>query len=211
MTRSLPILAFFPLALLAAADAGFVDLFDGQSTKGWTTVDGKPDNWQVKDGLLVTKGDGGGWLSTEKMYSDFVLKLEWRVRAAGNSGVFIRAPHMGDPAYKGMELQILDDDHPKYKSLKEGQYTGSIYLVVPSKRGHTKPAGEWNAMEIQAVGPKITVKLNGATIVDADLTEHPEAVKNHPGILRKEGYIGLQSHSDPVEFRNIQIKDLSAK
>jgi 3-keto-disaccharide hydrolase len=208
MTRFAPMLAVLSLTVLAAADEGFVALFDGQTTKGWTMIDGKQDNWTVRDGLLVTKGQGGGWLSTNKMYEDFQLRLEYRVQAAGNSGVFIRAPRQGDPAYTGMEIQILDDNDPKYKSLKPTQYTGSIYDLVAAKRGHTKPPGEWNAFEIKAVGSKVTVILNGATIVDADVAEHSEAVDKHPGLLRKDGYIGLQSHSDPVEFRNIQIKEL---
>lgn len=186
----------------------FVTLFDGKTTAGWSPVAGKPGNWLVKDGLLITKGEGGGWLSTEKTYKDFVLKLEYKTESGGNSGVFIRAPHQGDPAYTGMEIQILDDDADIYKNLKPFQFCGSIYGVVPAKRGAIKPAGEWNSMEITAKGTKISIVLNGTTIVDADLKDHPEAAAQHPGILRDGGYIGLQSHSDPVEFRNIQVKSL---
>jgi Domain of Unknown Function (DUF1080) len=208
MTRHAFLIALAAFALVGAADEGFVSLFDGSTTKGWTPVAGKAENWGVKDGLLITKGDGGGWLSTDKTYSDFVLRLEYRTKAAGNSGVFIRAPRSGDPAYTGMEIQILDDNDPKYEKLKPFQYTGSVYGVVAPERGHTKPPGEWNALEIKAAGSKVTVKVNGATVVDADLTKYPDSASEHPGILRKDGYIGLQSHSDPVEFRNIQIKEL---
>ncbi|HWE40532.1 MAG TPA: DUF1080 domain-containing protein [Isosphaeraceae bacterium] len=195
-------------ALSAAEDEGFTTLFDGKTVAGWAPVNSAPENWAVTDGLLVTKGKGGGWLSTDKEYGDFVLRLEYRTRAGGNSGVFIRAPRSGDPAYTGMEIQILDDDDPKYRDLKPGQYCGSVYGVAPAKRGSTKSAGDWNTMEITAKGPKITVKLNDHTVTEADLTEHKDAAKEHPGILRKEGYIGLQSHSEPVEFRNIRIKPL---
>ena len=156
----------------------------------------------------MTKGEGGGWLSTEKTYGDFVLKLEYRLRPGGNSGVFIRSPRTGDPAYTGMEIQILDDESDRYKALQPFQYCGSVYGVVAAKRGQAKPAGEWNALEIRAEGPKVQVKLNGATIVDANLDDHPDAAEKHPGIKRRDGYIGLQSHSEPVEFRNIQIKEL---
>jgi hypothetical protein len=195
-----------PLAL--AAEEGFTDLFNGKTTEGWAPVGGKAGNWTVEDGLLVTKGAGGGWLSTEKTYGDFVLKLEYRLRSGGNSGVFIRSPRTGDPAYTGMEIQILDDESDRYKSLQPYQYCGSIYGVVAAKRGHTKPAGEWNAMEIRAEGPKVRVKLNGETIVDANLDDHADAAEKHPGIKRRDGYIGLQSHSEPVEFRNVQVKPL---
>jgi hypothetical protein len=207
MIRLAP-LAPLALLLIAAADDGFTPLFDGMTMSGWEPVGGKPGNWEVRDGLLVTRGEGGGWLSTAKTYDNFVLRLEYKTGPGGNSGVFICSPRSGDPAYTGMELQVLDDEAPMYKDLKPVQYTGSIYGVVPAKRGHTRPAGQWNAMEITANGPKVTVKLNGTTIVDADLTEHSDAAEAHPGIRRKDGYIGLQSHSDPVEFRNIAIKEL---
>ncbi len=108
----------------------------------------------------------------------------------------------------GMEIQLLDDGNEQYKALKPYQYTGSIYGVVAAERGHLKAPREWNRMEIRAEGPKVVVTLNGATIVDADLTEHADAVKEHPGLLRKDGYIGLQSHTDEVEFRNVAIKEL---
>ncbi|WP_422930269.1 3-keto-disaccharide hydrolase [Singulisphaera sp. PoT] len=209
---ALALAAVFSVAGFAATaqaeDEGFVSLFDGKSLQGWTPVNSSAGNWLVQDGLLVTKGQGGGWLSTDKVYKDFTLKLEFRVEKGGNSGVFIRSPHSGDPAYSGMELQVLDDDDDQYKTLKPFQYTGSVYGVVAAKRGHTKAPGEWNQMEITAKGSKITVKLNGTTIVDADLSEHSDAAKAHPGILRADGYVGLQSHSDPVKFRNISIKEL---
>jgi hypothetical protein len=211
MLRSarLALIVVAPLAgIVLAADEGFVALFDGKTLQGWTLVNSAAGNWVVQDGLLVTKGEGGGWLSTEKTYANFVLKLEYRLKPGGNSGVFLRAPHTGDPAYTGMEIQILDDDDPRYKELKPFQYCGSLYGVVAAQRGHTKPAGQWNAMEITADGPKITVKLNGATVVTANVKEHPDAVAEHPGLERTEGYIGLQSHSEPVEFRNIQLKKL---
>lgn len=209
MTRATGLgLALATLALGLAADEGFTRLFDGKTTAGWDPVGGKADNWDVADGLLVTKGSGGGWLSTAKTYSDFVLKLEYRLQEGGNSGVFLRSPREGDPAYVGIEVQILDDDADRYKELKPFQYCGSAYGVIAAKRGQTKKPGEWNAMEITARGSKIKVKLNGETIVDGDLADHKDVAKEHPGILRTEGYIGLQSHSEPVEFRNIEIKEL---
>jgi hypothetical protein len=198
-----------PQAALAG-DEGFQPLFDGKSTAGWSTVGGKPGNWLARDGLLITKGEGGGWLSTRATYSDFVLRLEYRTGPGGNSGVFLRAPHTGDPAYTGMEIQLLDDNDKQYKDLQPYQYTGSIYGVVAAERGHTKPPGQWNAMEIRAEGPRITVTLNGATITRADLRDHAGAAKQHPGILRRDGHLGLQSHSDEVQFRNIEIQVLKS-
>lgn len=208
-------LALISLALSTtigfSKEDGFEPLFDGKTTTGWTRVGGKESNWVVENGELVTKGEGGGWLSTEKTYGDFVLKLEFQVGPGGNSGVFIRSPHNGDPAYTGMEIQVLDDDSDRYKTLKAFQYCGSVYGVEAAKRGSVKPAGQWNSMEISAIGPKVTVKLNGTTITEADLTKHTDAEASHPGIKRPDGYIGFQSHDEPVKFRNVSIKKIEKK
>lgn len=204
----LALLAVAATALSAAEDEGFKDLFDGKTLTGWAPVGGAADNWKAADGRIVTEGKGGGWLSTDREYTDFVLRLEYRTRAGGNSGVFIRAPRSGDPAYTGMEIQVLDDEDPRYRDIKPAQHCGSVYGVEAAKPGHTKPAGDWNTMEITAKGPKITVKLNDTVVTEADLDAHKDAAKEHPGILRKGGYIGLQSHSEPLEFRNIRIKEL---
>jgi hypothetical protein len=148
--------------------------------------------------------------TTGRTYADFALSLEYSVSPGGNSGVFLRAPREGDAAYTGMEIQLLDDDAEMYRDLKPFQYTGSIYGVVAAKRGQTQPPDHWNRMEITAQGPKVTVTLNGTTIVAADLGDHADAAEAHPGIKRTDGYIGLQSHSDRVEFRNIRIKELKS-
>ncbi len=196
------------LSSVALADEGFVSLFDGKTLAGWTTVASKAGNWSVRDGEVVVKGEGGGWLSTDKVYGDFDFKVDYKVGPAGNSGVFIRAPRMGDPAYTGMEIQLLDDEAPVYDKIKPYQHTGSVYGIVAAKRGHNKPLGEWNTIEVIAHGAKVKVILNGTVITEADLSEHDDAVKVHPGIKRTEGYIGLQSHSEEVHFRNAMVKEL---
>jgi hypothetical protein len=188
--------------------SGFVPLFDGESLAGWTSIGSRPGNWRVEDGLLVTRGDGKGWLSTNRAFGDFELTLEYRTGPAGNSGLLIRAPHRGDPSFDGMEIQILDDDAPAYRNLKPEQYTGAVYGVLAPRRGQTRPAGEWNAMRVLVEGSRVVVELNGAKVVDGDVTVHPEVLPRHPGVLRKNGFIGLQSHSEPVQFRKIAIKEI---
>jgi hypothetical protein len=191
------------------AEDGFVSLFDGKTLDGWQ---GDTKGYKVEDGAIVCRG--GRNLFTAKEYANFVLRLEFKVPPGGNNGVGIRAPLQGDAAYAGMEIQVLDDDAPKYKNLKPYQYCGSIYGVVAAKRGHLKPQGEWNQEEITANGTHITVKLNGTVIVDADIAKfadgtEPTADKNkHPGLKRTSGYIGFLGHGDPVAFRNIRIKEL---
>jgi hypothetical protein len=121
--------------------------------------------------------------------------------------VALRAPMKGDPAYTGMEIQILDD--PSYKGLQKWQHTGSIHGVVPASKLASKPAGQWNSYRIICKGQQVTIELNGEKIVDANLDDHKEKhAKRHPGILRDKGHIGLQEHGGKVEFRNIVIKEL---
>jgi hypothetical protein len=211
------ILLILSLAAGAAdAPAGFGPLFNGKDLSGWKVHGGKLESWGAADGLLFTSGSGGGWLMTEREYGDFELRLEYKVPVNGNSGVAIRSPLQGDPAYTGMEIQVLDDNGPAYKNLKPTQYTGSIYDVVAARRGANKPAGEWNQMQLVARGRKIMVTLNGTVIVDANLDDHKDRVKpnpdkkqaGHPGLDRPRGHIGLQSHGSRVEFRNIVLKPL---
>jgi hypothetical protein len=192
----------------ASDEAKFLPLFDGQSLAGWTAIGSKPGNWRVEAGLLVNRGDGKGWLSTNRAFGDFVLKLEYRVGQSGNSGVLIRAPHQGDPSFEGMEIQILDDDAPAYRALQPSQYTGSVYGVIAAKRGHARPVGEWNALVIRAEASKIKVELNAAVVVDGDVSKHPEASPRHKGVGRSRGFLGLQSHSEPVQFRNIAVREI---
>lgn len=191
-----------------AEEGQFVPLFNGKDLAGWKQVGGKKDVWAAEEGLIVCKSGGGGWLSTEKAYGDFSLRLEYRMQEGGNSGVFLRAPHEGRPWIEGLEIQLLDDTHPKYKTLKPFQYTGSIYGVVPPKKSAVKPAGSWNRIEITARGRNVTVLVNDDKVVDANLDDHKTAEKEHPGLTRKEGFIGLQSHDDRIEFRKLEIKAL---
>ncbi len=185
---------------------GFAALFNGKDLAGWKVHDGKMASWGAGDGVLFTSGEGGGWLLTEKEYTDFELRLEYKVPKMGNSGVALRTPRQGNPAYTGMEIQILDDAN--YKGLRPEQYTGSIYDVVAPSKQVTKPAGEWNQMRITAKRRQITVELNGTKIVDADLDDHKDKFKTHPGLEREKGHLGLQSHGGRVEFRKLYVKTI---
>lgn len=217
------LICLFIVCLLSAAMANaqmanarmdekdFTMLFDGKTTSGWKLVGGRGPGYVVKDGVLVCPLDGGGNLFTEKEYANFVFRFEFKTEPGGNNGVGIRAPIEGDAAYQGMEIQILDDGHEKYKGkIKSEQHHGSVYDVIPARTGYLKPAGEWNEEEITAQGSRIQVKLNGAIILAADLNTVQEAdvLKKHPGLRRKAGHIGFLGHGSLVEFRNIRIKVL---
>jgi hypothetical protein len=220
------ILALSTIAAIAGAGEGSVDklpppekgfktLFNGKNLDGWIygTRDGKENKrgrgYSAENGILYCTKDDGGNLYTAKEYGDFVFRFEFRLEANSNNGIGIRAPLEGDAAYQGIEIQVLDDGGSQYTQLRPAQYHGSIYDVVPAKRGSQKPVGEWNSEEISAKGRVITVKLNGTTIVHADLSQIKDeaTLKKHPGLARAKGHIGFLGHGTRVEFRNIRIKD----
>ncbi|NLN93672.1 MAG: DUF1080 domain-containing protein [Candidatus Hydrogenedens sp.] len=189
-------------------EEGYVSLFNGKNLDGWI---GDTKGYIVKDGLMICKP--GGNVFTEKEYSDFSFRFEFKLTPGANNGVGIRAPLEGNPSYTGMEIQILDDRHPKYAELHDWQAHGSIYGIVSAKRDHLKPVGEWNEEEIIAKGRQITVILNGETIVDADLDEATKDGtldgQDHPGVARSSGHLGFLGHGDVLEFRNLRIKELT--
>ena len=190
---------------------GFVSLFNGKDLTGWV---GSTKGYVAENGNLVCLKKGGGNVYTEDEYSDFVFRFEFKLTPGGNNGIGIRVPMRGGASSAGMEIQVLDNTAEKYKKLKPYQYHGSIYGVVPAKRGHLKPVGEWNSEEIVANGRRIKVVLNGTTIVDADIdkasTTKTMDGKAHPGLKRTSGHICFCGHGSRVEFRNVRIKDLGA-
>jgi HEAT repeat protein len=204
-----------PFTLSAAEKKeGYRVLFDGTTLHHWT---GNTRDYVVEDGALVIYPDRGGQgnLYTKEQFSDFVFRFEFQLTPGANNGLGLRAPMEGDAAYTGMELQILDNEADKYKDLQPYQYHGSVYGVIPAKRGYLKEPGEWNYQEVQIRGPKIKVTLNGTVILDGDLAEAskngtPDG-KDHPGLKRTTGHIGFLGHGDVVKFRNIRIKELNKK
>ncbi|HYZ85045.1 MAG TPA: DUF1080 domain-containing protein [Bryobacteraceae bacterium] len=211
--RLITVLLLVGSAGLFSAEPGFQPLFNGKDLSGWTLLGGKGSGYGVHDGAIVCERNGGGNLLTNAEYSDFILRFEFRTEPGGNNGVGIRAPLSAkDIAYQGMEIQILDHGHKKYEGwLQPWQRHGSIYNVVAAKPAPLKPAGQWNEQEIIADKRHIVVKVNGETVVDANLDDvkDPEILKKHPGILRPSGHIGFLGHGDEVAFRNIRIKPLN--
>jgi hypothetical protein len=197
--------------MIFAAEPGFQPLFNGKDLTGWTLMGQHGRGYIVEDGKIVCPRDGGGNLFTNAEYANFVLRFEFKLEDGSNNGIGIRAPLEGDAAYAGMEIQVLDNDAPVYKGkLKPAQYHGSVYDVVAAKPGFLKPTGEWNQEEITANGRRITVKLNGTVITDADLDAviDPETLRRHPGLSRTTGHLGLLGHNTRVEFRNLRISVL---
>jgi hypothetical protein len=195
-----------------APEEGFQPLFNGKDLKGWKVQGGKMDAWGVDKGLLFTTGTGGGWLLTDREFSDYEMRLEYRwEKPGGNSGVAVRAPLTSAVSSKGIEIQLIDDagyEKVHHYKLKPTQHTGSIYGIVPPSKLPGKGAGEWNKMRIVAKGRRITVELNGVIVTDANLGDYKDKTKEHPGLLRTQGHVGVQSHGGRVEFRGLRIKQL---
>jgi 3-keto-disaccharide hydrolase len=203
--------------LKAAQDeTGFASLFNGATLQGWTLVGKRGEGYGVKDGVIYCARGGGGNLMTDNQYSDFILRLEFKLEEGSNNGIGIRAPLSTAVSTLGMEIQILDEGAAlagKWGKLHDTQFQGSIYDVIPARKGALKKPGEWNSEEITAQGRQIKVVLNGQTILDANLNSVTDraTLEKHPGILRERGHIGFLGHNDYVEFRNIRIKDLAAQ
>jgi hypothetical protein len=206
------------VALVAAAGTasaqppgGFTPIFNGKDLTGWKAT-GKADAWTAEGGAIVCKSGGGGYLLSEKEYGDFELKFSYRwSKEGGNSGIALRTPLKGDPAYAGMEIQLIDDENwekvHKFK-LAPTQHTGSIYDVQPAKQQANSPIGEWNHVRVVCKGPNVLIEQNGKELVKADLTDHKDrAAKNHPGLKRDKGHLGFQSYNIKVEFKDVVIKE----
>jgi len=206
-----------------ASEKGFTSLFDGQSLKGWTLLNPKGGGYAVTNlvgnastnAVIYCAKGGGGNLLSEKQYGDFILRFDFKLTRGANNGLAIRAPmQSGSLSFDGIELQILDNygAEARYeKKLRPEQFHGAVYdVIAPERLDAQKPVGQWNTQEVTAIGRKLSVKVNGKTIINADLNsvKDPVMLLKHPGILRASGHIGFLGHNDEVYFKNIRIKEL---
>lgn len=167
---------------------GWILLFDGETLFGWTQ-EGKAQ-WRATGGVLTAEGENG-WLRSNAAFADFEMKCDWRTGAEGNSGIFLRSAKEGAPHETGYELQIWNQ-HPKYP-------TGSLVNHLAAKR-ISPAADQWHTFEIQAVGPRWVIKVDGRKVLDA------------PDPKSKAGHFGLQYNKDKkIEFRNIKVRPLGLK
>ena len=198
-------------AILAKRDGdGFERIFNGRDFSGWS---GEVDNYQIVDGAIACRPGKGGNVYTSGEYGNFVARVEFTLPPGGNNGLAIRYPGSGNPAYVGLcELQVLDDTAEKYASLDARQYHGSVYGQIAARRGFLREPGEWNFQELTVDGTRVKVELNGTVIVDGDLAEVEDfmgGAEKFTGRNRTQGHFGFAGHSDPVQFRNVQIRRLA--
>ena len=178
-------------------DSSFTSIFDGKTLDGWKMAgDGRFVIVESDIALQSDKGGGLLWYA-EKEYKNFILKLEWKVSdECDNSGVFVRFPDPDDnpniAVREGYEVQIDS------KAGDPIHQTGAIYDFAAPSRIVSKPVGQWNTMEIQALDQSYIVIING------------EKVTEFTGSKMTEGYVGLQAHDDKskVSFRYIMVKEI---
>lgn len=196
---------------------GWQLLFDGVSTNGWMTSDGRPCRTAVEQGSLQPHRSGHYMLVHTQQWSNFLLKLDFKISPHCNSGVFVRTSSLEarpgrDVGFNGIEVAIDDTKDAGFHD------TGAVYDLVKPLKNAMKPAGEWNQMEIACIGPRIEVVLNGEPVTRADLELFTEPGKRPDGSSHKfdvaykdhplRGYIGLQDHGSPCWFKNIKLKSL---
>lgn len=171
--------------------------------------------WTVKDGVLTSSGDRGCWLISEAEYTDFELEYEFRIGPLGNSGLALRCPATGDPAFDGMELQMADLRYNP--TAKPSELTGGIYRAIAPSEDLYKPQ-TWNQVRVSLIGTKLRVELNGKVIQNTDLSTHDQQVLRHDGNPAspikdrpRKGRIGFQNLSrdgGQVEIRGAKIKEI---
>lgn len=190
------------------SDTDFKPLFNGVDFTGWGGA-GKTEQsgYIVKDGVIESTSKCR-FLISEKEFENYVFKFEFQLTSGANNGLGIHYPGNGDPAYTGMELQVLDNSHEKYANLKDYQFHGGLYTLKAAKKGYLKPVGEWNSEIVTVNGQKVSVELNGVVIMEANLDEINEAKPDHQGAKRRNGFLTFCGHGDIVRYRNLQIKEL---
>ncbi len=198
-------------------DAGWKLLFDGQTTANWRGFrkDACPPAWQVVDNCLVLTGSAGD-LITEEEYENFELKLDWRISAGGNSGIFFHVSEDQNAVYlTGPEMQVLDN-RAHYDGKNTSTSAGANYALHAATRDVTRPVGFFNEVHLVVNGPHVEHWLNGEKIVEYELWSEDwkqrvaaSKFSKMPEYGRpRSGHIALQDHGDRVWYRNIKIRRL---
>lgn len=209
---------------------GWELLFDGKSTAGWHGYgkDKPGSDWKISDNALMldAAGEGtrnGGDLVTDQEYSNFDLKVDWKISPKGNSGIIFYS-HEDTAKYHesyntGLEMQVLDNGTPTRPGHDDGKLyshrAGDLYDLLASKEA-VHDQGEWNHVEIISLNGKLDFFMNGEHTLSTTLWD--DNWRNMVAISKfktmpdfgtyKQGRICLQDHGNVVWYKNIKIKRL---
>lgn len=178
---------------------GFISLFNGRNLDGWVIVGKNKEGFVARNGAIEWARSGGGQLRTVKRYDDYVLRLEWKIAPNKNNGLQLRCPRANRNSKIGFEFQMLGQ---KFDTPNENS-TASIYDVLPPLVDASKPAGEWNTLEITLDGPHYKAVLNGVIVQDVNFDEVEELKYR-----LRNGFIVISDHGGYAAFRNIRLKPL---
>ena len=191
---------FLAIILLSTGcSAQKTSLFNGKDLEGWKIYG--TEKWYVENNEIICESGPDaqyGYLGTEKFYKNFILTLEFKQEANGNSGVFFRSTIDG-VKITGWQVEVAPPGHDTggiYESYGRG------WLIKPeAEKDSNLKMGEWNKMKIMVKGSTVTTWLNGVEMVQ--LTDDKIGAAN--------GSIALQIHDGggiKVRWRNIYIEEL---
>jgi hypothetical protein len=185
----------FPVTVAesAAGEDGFRPLFNGKDLTGWKADEQAKQHWAVADGIINYDGKGRD-LWTEQSFTDFVLKVDWRMEGNADSGIYLRGSSKAQANIWNNPLG--SGEVWGYRT--DAKMPEEIRKAATPKKKADKPIGEWNTFVITLKGEQLTVVLNGEEVIaNLQLVGVP-----------KTGPIALQNHGNPLQFRNILIKEL---
>lgn len=189
---------------LAAVEPGFESIFDGQSLKGWSVREGPGTAFHVTDGSIAVHPSANfpTWLRYNRKLENFDLRGEFFLKGWMDSGIYLHAPEYGRNTWTGIEVKLFHQ-----KEEKPTPYScGAIFPLIAPKTINVNNKGEWNTFRILMDWPSLKVWMNDTQVQDVNLDQHPD--------LRyrlRQGYLGLQSLSYPIRFRNLQLKELPGR
>ncbi|WP_308909097.1 3-keto-disaccharide hydrolase [Pseudokordiimonas caeni] len=210
---------FLALALISAPavadDWQTLDASQWRAYKG----EGIPAGWHAEGNTLSMVKSPAGDIVSKETYGSFELTFEWKISAGGNSGVFFHvqeSPDLAQTYFSGPEYQVLDN---KGRSEPPIEQAGGLYILYAPEADYTKPVGEFNEGRILVDGSKVEHWLNGHKVAAYDMASDDFKARVAASKFAKwpafaaspSGHIALQDHGDPVTYRNIRIRRLSAE
>ena len=187
----------------AIAQDDYKSIFDGATLNGWRVQQGPQSAFYVANGTITVSDSANFpcWLRYEEELENFDFRCEFFIKGWIDSAIYFSAPADGPPQESGFAIKLFHkQESPKPESM------GSVFPLLPPKSVNVKNKGEWNDLRIMLDWPQLRVWSNGELVQDLNVESNRE--------LRhrlRSGFLGLQSLSYPIQFRNLKLKTLPSK